>query len=139
MDLSSLHSEPARIARWWLTAALAFCVGTTTADAENSTTNYPEAILGTWMPEDAACSSPVNYDSDSLIDIGRNQLGHYEDSSKATRVMQISRAPPAWEIDSLLNVGGDGYNLKVSEVFVLIGDKLIIAGSSHFETYTRCN
>lgn len=138
MDLPSLHSEPARIARWWPTAVLAFCAGTTTADAKNSTANYAEAILGTWMPEDVACSSPVNYDSDSLIDIGRNELGYYEDLGKATHVVQVSETPPAWRIDSLLNVGGDGYNRKVSELFVLSGDRLIIAGTDGFETYARC-
>lgn len=90
------------------------------------------------MPDDVACSSPVNHDSDSLIDIGGNELGHYEDSSKATRVVQISETPPAWSIDSLLNVGGDGYDRKVSELFVLSGDRLIIAGTDGFETYAKC-
>ena len=90
------------------------------------------------MPNDVACSSPVNHDSDSLIDIGRNELGYYEDLGKATHVVQVSETPPAWRIDSLLNVGGDGYNHKVSELFVLSGDRLIIAGIDGFETYARC-
>jgi hypothetical protein len=139
MDSSSLNSKQARVGRWWLLVGLTLCVGVTTADEKIRTPNYPRQIRGTWIPDDVACSSPVNHDSDSLIDIGRNEIGHYEDSSKATRVVQISESPPVWRIDSLLNVGGDGYNDKVSEVFVLIGNKLIIAGSSDFEAYARCN
>jgi hypothetical protein len=90
------------------------------------------------MPDHMGCSSPINYDSDSLIDIGRDVLGHYEDSSKIIRAVQISRTPTAWKIDSLLNVGGDGYHDKVSEIFILSGGNLIIAGSGGFEAYARC-
>ena len=140
MDLSSPHSYAVQgpaIGRCFAVAML-LCVITTTAHAKNGAPAYPIQIRGTWMPDDISCSSPVNYDSDSLIDIGRNVLGHYEDSSKVTRALQISKTPAAWKIDSLLNVGGDGYHEKVSEIFILSGDNLIIAGSDGFETYSRC-
>ncbi len=102
MDSSSLNSKQARVGRWWLLVGITLCVGVTTADEKIRTPNYPRQIRGTWIPNDVACSSPVNHDSDSLIDIGRNEIGH-------------------------------------SKVFVLIGNKLIIAGSSDFEAYARCN
>src|SRR3546814_10350412 len=71
------------------------------------------------MPEDMACTSPINYDSDSLVVIDKDRLGHYEDANKPMEVRQISSEPQAWSIQSLLNVGGDGYDTPISEIFVL--------------------
>lgn len=86
-----------------------------------------------------ACPSPINYDSDSLIAIDQDRLAHYEDGNKPIRVRQISTKPQAWAIESLLNVAGDGYDTPVTEVFVLGGGDLAIAGKDAVGTYRKCD
>src|SRR3546814_11284700 len=98
---------------------------------------YPAPLRGRWMPEDMACTSPINYDSDSLVVIDNNRLGHYEDASMPIEVRQISPEPQAWSIRSLLNVGGDGYDTPISDILVLGGGKLGIAGTDGVRVYQK--
>jgi len=84
-----------------------------------------------------ACTSPVNYDRDSLVVIEKSHLGHYEDANKPVKVQRISEEPLAWSIQSLLNVEGDGYDASVSEVFLLGGRELVIAGKDTAATYHK--
>src|SRR3546814_2394185 len=99
-----------------LATAWSLCAcGTTTASQSTAPSRpaasmpaaaeYPAQLRGHWMPEDMACTSPINYDSDSLVVIDNNRLGHYEDASMPIEVRQISPEPQAWSIRSLLNVG----------------------------------
>src|SRR3546814_2484128 len=84
-----------------------------------------------------ACTSPINYDSVSLVVIDKDRLGHYEDANKPMEVRQISSEPQAWSIQSPLNVGGDGYDTPISEIFVLGGRKLGIAGTDGVRVYQK--
>ena len=86
-----------------------------------------------------ACTSPINYDGDSLVVIDKNRLGHYEDANIPVEVRQISSEPQAWSIQSLLNVGGDGYDTRVSEIFVLGGRKLGIVGTDGVRVFQKCD
>jgi hypothetical protein len=107
--------------------------------ASTATAEYPTELHGHWMPVDLACTTPINYDSDVLVVIDKNQLGHYEDASKPVEVRKLSSAPHAWSIKSLLNVAGDGYDVPVSEVFVLGGRQLAIGGEHGIRSYQRCD
>src|SRR3546814_676214 len=89
--------------------------------------------------KDMACTSPIKYDSDSLVVIDKDRLGHYEDANKTMEVRQSSSEPQAWSIQSLLNVGGDGYDTPISEIFVLGGRKLGIAGTDGVRVYQKCD
>src|SRR3546814_18340678 len=91
---------------------------------------YPAQLRGHWMPEDMACTSPINYDSDSLVVIDKDRLGHYEDANKPMEVRQISSEPQAWSIQSLLNVGGAASDTTLPEIFALGGSQLGIAGTA---------
>lgn len=101
-------------------------------------TSYPKALHGNWMPQDMACPVPINYDSDALVVISDKALNNYEESSKPVRVTMISSAPAAWSIDSYLNVSGDGYDTKITEIFLVTDDQLVIADKEHARTYHRC-
>lgn len=103
------------------------------------TAEYPAQLRGHWMPEDMACTSPVNHDSDSLVVIDKSRLGHYEDANMPIEVRQISSEPQAWSIRSLLNIGGDGYDTRISEIFVLGGRKLGIAGTDGVRVFQKCD
>lgn len=112
------------------------------SDSPDASTSaeYPQALRGHWMPADMACTKPVNYDSDVLLVIGRDTFGHYEEANKPVAVQRLSAEPDAWMIKSLLNVGGDGYDIPVSEIFVLAGnDQLAIGSKDDIKTYRRCN
>src|SRR3546814_4850788 len=100
---------------------------------------YPAQLRGHWMPEDMACTSPINYDSDSLVVIDKDRLGHYEDANKLLEVRQISSEPQAWSIQSLLNVGGDGYDTPISEIFVIRGCMLAFAVTVVVSVYQKCD
>lgn len=100
---------------------------------------YPEPLRGHWMPKDMACPVPINYDSDSLIVIDQGRLAHYEDGNKPVRVREISDEPQAWVIESLLNLAGDGYDIPVTEIFVLGGGGLTIAGKDEVGIYRKCD
>lgn len=139
------HTTPALVA----VCLLVSCGTTTTArsakTASGSATGteaaaeYPVQLRGHWMPEDMACTSPNNYDSDSLVVIDKNRLGHYEDANVPIEVRQISSEPQAWSIQSLLNVGGDGHDTRISEIFVLGGHKLGIAGTDGVRVFQKCD
>lgn len=110
----------------------------TGAAASDAASVYPEQLHGHWMPRDMGCPSPINYDSDALVVIDRDRLAHYEDANKPMKVRQVADAPQAWVIDSLLNVSGDGYDIPVTEVFVLAGSALTIVGTDIVDTYRKC-
>src|SRR3546814_14635290 len=122
-----------------LATAWSLCAcGTTTASqsaAPPHPTNVPVAaeyhaqLRGHWMPEDMACTSPINYDSDRLVVIDKDRLGHYEDANKHMEVRKLSSELQAWSIQSLLKVGGDGFDTPISEIFGIGGRKLGIAGT----------
>lgn len=109
------------------------------ATGNEATAEYPAQLRGHWIPEDMACTSPINYDGDSLVVIDKNRLGHYEDANIPVEVRQISSEPQAWSIQSLLNVGGDGYDTRVSEIFVLGGRKLGIVGTDGVRVFQKCD
>src|SRR3546814_21058332 len=71
---------------------------------------YPAQLRGHWMPEDMACTSPINYDSDILVVIDKDRLGHYKDENKTREVRKISSDPTAWSSQTLHNVGGQGFD-----------------------------
>src|SRR5690606_5455836 len=109
------------------------------ATGAEAAAEYPAQLRGHWMPEDMACTSPINYDSDSLVVIEKSRLGHYEDANTPIEVRQISSKPQAWSVQSLLNVGGDGYDTRISEIFVLGDRKLGIAGTDGVRAYQKCD
>ncbi len=102
-------------------------------------TRYPKALHGNWMPQDMQCPVPINHDSDVLVVISDKVLNNYEESRKPVHVTPIKRgpAPIAWSIDAYLNMG-DGYDTKVTEVFLVTGDQLVIADEERARTYHRC-
>lgn len=103
-------------------------------------TSYPKALHGNWMPQDMACPVPINHDSDVLVVISDKILSNYEESSKPVRVTTIKpgTSPAMWSIDAYLNIAGDGYDTKTTEIFLLAGDQLVIADKEHVRTYHRC-
>jgi hypothetical protein len=103
-------------------------------------TSYPKRLHGNWMPQDMECPVPLNHDSDALVVISEKILNNYEESSKPIRVTAIKPgpAPAVWSIDSYLNVAGDGYDTKITEIFLVTGDQLVIADKERARTYHRC-
>src|SRR3546814_19261375 len=101
-----------------LATAWSLCAcGTTTASqsaAPPHPTNvpvaaeYPAPLRGHWMPEDMACTSPINYDSASRVGLYKDRLGHYEDANKHMEVRQLSTEHQAVSIVTLQNDEGDG-------------------------------
>src|SRR3546814_4039432 len=63
-----------------------------------TTAEYPVQLRGRWMPEDMACTSPINYDSDSLVVIDKSRLGNYEDADIPIDVRQDSSETQEWAI-----------------------------------------
>lgn len=112
--------------------------GNTKEVAPSAITEYPEPLIGHWIPVDQSCTTPVNYDSDSLVVIKKALLGRYEDTSRPTQVRLLSADPPVWAITSLLSIGGDRYDAPVNEVFSLGGDQLAITGSHDILHYKKC-
>lgn len=103
-------------------------------------TSYPKQLRGNWMPQGMACPVPINHDGDALVVISGKVLSNYEDSSKPSRISEIKSGPGplVWSIDSYLNVAGDGYDTKVTEIFLLAGDQLVIADKERVRTFHRC-
>ena len=119
------------------TCLLAACASTGATPADGLA-SYPAPLHGHWMPEDMQCP-PINYDSDSLTVIDAAGLGQYEHANKPVKVRQVAVEPQAWVIDSLLNISGDGYDVPVTEIFVLGGPGLTIVGSERVATLRKCD
>lgn len=135
------HAVLLTVAAWLLGSC-----GTTAAEQSRpgaggatATAEYPAELRGHWVPVDMACTTPMNYDSDVLVVIDRNNLGHYEDASKPVEVRKLSSDPHTWAIKSLLNIGGDGYDTPVSEVFALGGAMLVVVSKDGIKTYQKCD
>lgn len=147
--MNPLRTLPGAALSFVTTCLLASCGTTAAAQSQpvadgaaagaTVTAEYPAKLHGNWMPSDMACTTPINYDSDVLVVIGKDHLGHYEDANKPVSVQQLSSDPKVWSIKSLLNVGGDGYDTPVTEVFVLGGRQLAIVNDDGIKTYQKCN
>lgn len=101
---------------------------------------YPGQLHGMWIPETGTC--PVagqSYDGDMVMHIGPRLLQGYEDQSKPTAVALISRAPLAWRIEAMMDVGPSGFYVKdAPRIFVLGKERVTVITEDHADTYKRC-
>ena len=102
---------------------------------------YPAQLNGMWIPEMSTCPNPgQSYDGDMLMRIGPRLLQGYEEHSKPTAVVLISRVPMAWRIEALMDVGPSGFYVKdYPRIFVLGKERVTVITEERAETYKRCS
>ncbi|HEY5971608.1 MAG TPA: hypothetical protein VIT22_06475 [Pseudoxanthomonas sp.] len=101
---------------------------------------YPSQLYGMWIPEWDTCPAVgQSYDGDMVMHIGPRLLQGYEDQSKPTSVALISRAPLAWRIEAMMDVGPSGFYVKdAPRIFVLGKERVTVATEDRADTYKRC-
>lgn len=101
---------------------------------------YPSQIHGMWIPEEDICpEAGQSYDGDMVMDISSRLLHGYEDRSKPTAVILVSKTPLAWRIESMMDVGPSGfYSKDMPRIFVLGKGRLTVVTEDHANTYKRC-
>lgn len=101
---------------------------------------YPSQLHGFWIPEGARCpSAGESFIGDTALQIGPHLIQAYEDLSKPTSVVLISREPLAWRIESLTDAGPSGVYTKDQPSIYVVGEQRItIVSFSNAETYRKC-
>ena len=123
---------------------LVMCAVTVSAPAwsgsKKAPVRYPSELHGFWIPEAAACpKAGESFIGDTALQIGPRLIQGYEDLSKPTSVVLISRKPLAWRIESLMDAGPSGIYTKDEPGIYVVGDQRItIVSVSNAETYRRC-
>ncbi|GAB3359124.1 hypothetical protein [Lysobacter tyrosinilyticus] len=102
--------------------------------------SYPKELHGFWIPEGGNCPAPgQSYDGDQMMDITASQLRGYEEVSKPTKVTLLSKAPKAWKIESLIDIGpSDRYEKDVPRIFVLNKWTLAAVDEANTTVFKRC-
>lgn len=108
--------------------------------SKNAPARYPGQLHGFWIPEEAFCPrAGESFDGDTIIRIGPRMIQGYEDRSKPTSVVLISRKLLAWRIESSMDVGPSGTYIEDDpKIFVVGEQKITVVSSSHAETYGKC-
>lgn len=99
---------------------------------------YPVAMHGVWMPKDLGCPDPINYDSETLLSVGADMLGQYENTTKPLQVEAIGENPPAWRILSTFSPGTGEYEGSENIVYNVDGDTMTIDNGEAKSVFTRC-
>ena len=101
---------------------------------------YPIELHGFWIPEAAACPKAGEFFiGDTALQIGPRLIQAYENLSKSTSVVLISRKPLAWLIESLTDAGPSGIYTKDQPSIYVVGEQRItIVSFSNAETYRKC-
>ena len=101
---------------------------------------YPTQLHGFWIPEVASCPrAGESFEGDTALEIGPRLIQAYEDLSKPTSVVLISRKPLAWRIESIVDSGPSGVYTKDEPSIYVVGEQRItIVSFSNAETYRRC-
>lgn len=107
---------------------------------KKATPGYPSQLHGFWIPQAAACpKAGESFIGDAALQIGPRLIQAYEDLSKPTSVVLISRKPLAWRIESLMDVGPSGiYTKNQPRIFVVGEQRVTIISFSNAETYRKC-
>jgi hypothetical protein len=121
-----------------MTSAHAANSASASAD-QNSKAAYPEPLIGVWMSGIESCRANQTYDSERLMEIEPHFLIGYEQVSKPTQISRVSREPPAWRIESVLDVGPSGvYGEDDPRIFVIVASKLVVLSEQDVSIYIRC-
>lgn len=101
---------------------------------------YPSELHGFWIPEAVACpKAGESFIGDTALQIGPRLIQGYEDRSKPTSVVLISRKPLAWRIESIVDSGPSGVYTKDQPGIYVVGEQRItIVSFSNAETYRKC-
>ena len=101
---------------------------------------YPSELHGFWIPEAAGCpKAGESFIGDTALQIGPRLIQAYEDLSKATSAVLISRTPLAWRIESLTDAGPSSVYTKDQPSIYVVGEQRItIVSFSNAETYRKC-
>lgn len=102
---------------------------------------YPEELHGSWVPESAICP-PVGqpFDGDNVMHISATSLQGYEDQSRPSAVVLISREPLAWRIESEIDIGpSEVYVRGDPKIFVLSDGNVTVASEFHADIYRNCD
>ena len=102
--------------------------------------SYPKELHGFWIPEGDNCPAPgQSYDGDRMMDITSERLSGYEETSKATKVVLLSKAPKVWKIQSLIDIGPSGmYEVAAPRIFVLGNWTLTSVDEDAATVFKRC-
>lgn len=108
--------------------------------SKNAPSSYPSELHGFWIPEAATCpKAGESFIGDTALQIGPRLIQAYEDLSKPTSVVLISRKPLAWRIESLTDAGPSGVYTKDQPSIYVVGEQRItIVSFSNAETYRKC-
>ena len=108
--------------------------------SKKTPSRYPVQLHGFWIPEEAPCpQAGESFEGDSAMQIGPQMIQGYEDRSKPISVVQISREPLAWRIESLTDAGPSGvYTKDQPSIFVVGEQRITIVSFSNAETYRKC-
>lgn len=123
-----------------MTVILCLVCADSIAKGKPSAVRYPAALKGVWLGEGAEyCKHPDSLGSDSRFEITPTKLVGYEHWNKPLRIVQISKVPMAWKVESRSYF--EGSSVDTEEVYVLSGHKnrhLTVVNTSQSTTYDRC-
>lgn len=102
--------------------------------------SFPDELHGFWIPEGGDCPEQgQSYDGDQVLDITAGQLLGYEETSKPTKVALLSKAPKAWRVESLIDIGPSGiYERAGPMIFVLSKWTLTVVDDNNATVFKRC-
>jgi hypothetical protein len=126
-------------------SAIAFAMtadaGVASSTGTKAVASYPQELHGSWIPASAVCpqrGQPL--DGDNVMHISAELLQGYEDQSTPSAVAVISSEPPAWRIESLVDVGPSGvYERGDPKIFVLSDGNLSVTSEFHADVYRKCD
>lgn len=105
--------------------------------ASSTVAAYPAELHGTWLPPDISCATLDGAGSDAALVIQNDGLRGYEDVHLVRSVERVADTPATWLIGSELSLGGDTPG-DSSNIFVLTGAELVIAGDGSAAVYRKC-
>jgi hypothetical protein len=104
---------------------------------------YPKALHGHWLPTDSIdarvnpCSLTDHADSDRLIEITPLEIIRYEERTRPTRVIALTRRPRSWQVISNTD-SGDGFVSDLPAIFLLSKNILTVVSDTHSIRLIKC-